>query len=134
MKIIEIIVENHPYSVNLPVELEECLALADQIPVSIAINNQNFVLVTEEDFESMMVEDFYENYTEDEDNKEEESDYQGEYDFQYTPEEHGDSVVSLVLGLLENHPLNSTQLCHLEEVVSAMGVIATAHDVYRGDN
>ncbi len=134
MKNIDLSIENHSFTFLVPKEaeqdVEEFIAMANSIPVSLTINNKNFILVCEEDFDELMAteEDFDELMATEEDYFHCDTE---ECDIDFTQEDLDNSMVSLILGLLENNKFNSTQLFHMEEVVSALGIVAVAREVYR---
>lgn len=107
-------------------EAEEFLGMADVVPLALTINGDKFVIMKEESYEELLTldeteEDFYD------------SEYESTYGKEVTEEELGYATVSLVLDLLEDVALTTEQLSHLEEIIAAYQLLATAREIYGGE-
>ncbi len=136
MKIMELKLEHLNFLLPLPEQAQkdadEFLGMADTVPIAVTLNGENFVLMKEENFEELLSMD--ENDFPCEDCEDCENEGTAPCSLQVTEEEMGYATVSLVLGLLEDVTLNSHQLAHLEEIISAYQLLATAREIYGGED
>lgn len=128
MKSIKMSFENLNFLLPIPDDLEgqaaEFITMADAVPIAITLNGEKFVLMKEDNFDELLELD--------DSDKEDICDDCADF-FTFDEEDFGDLTVSVMIDLLEDARLNTRQLTHLEEVVSAHNLLAAAREIYGGD-